>query len=196
MGAARVYGAGRVNGRKISLPFLVSDIDDPFRSIEHPVPGVAGRQHAVEHINSPGDAFQNIFGRPDPHEVAGFVFRENFCHQFCHCIHILRRFAYGESAYSVALAPMSSDGFGRDFSQLRIGAALNDWEKSLLVAINRFGVVEAFDATLQPAMCEAERFFGVLEIARVGRTLIEGHNNVGADDALDVHHIFWRENVL
>ncbi len=196
MGLTCVYGADWVNGRKISLPLLVSDVDDAFGRVQHPVSRVAGGQYAVEHINTSGDPFQNIFGGAHAHEVAGFVLGKNLRHQFGHGVHFFGGFAHRESTDGIALAPVRGDGFGRNFPQLRVGAALHNREKGLLMTINRFGVVETFNAAFEPAVREAHRFFGILEIAWVGRTLIEGHNNVCPDDALDVHHVFWRKRVF
>ena len=51
-------------------------------------------------------------------------------------------------------------------------------------------------AAFEPPFGEVERLVGVAEFGSSGGTFVQGHHDVRADDALDVHHIFGREEVL
>ncbi len=196
MGRAGVYRALRIYRRKIVPPFVVADIDDAFAGIHHAVPCIPGRQNAVEHIDAPRDSFQYIFRRTDAHQVARFVFRQNFGNQFRHGIHILRRFADGESADGVAFPAEGSDGFCGYFAQFRVGTALYNREKSLAIPVYRFRAIKSLDTARQPAVGEFHRLFGVVPFAGVGCTLVECHDDIRSDHTLDVHHAFRGEGVF
>ena len=190
VGAAAWRGAVGINGREIVLPLFVFDVDNALGGVDHAVPGIAGGHHAVEHVNAAGDAFQDIFWGTDAHKVPGFVCGQDLGHQLRHSIHVFYGFANREAADGIAFPPESGDGFCGYFAQFRIRAALNDGEKRLGMSVKRLGIVETLDAAREPAVCEAERFFRVFEIAGIRGTFIESHDDIRADDALDVHHIF------
>src|SRR5687768_11688451 len=56
VGAARVAAAGRIEGAIVLGVAGVADVDPPFAREELAVAGVARRQHAVEHVDTAGDA--------------------------------------------------------------------------------------------------------------------------------------------
>ena len=185
-----------IDGREVFAPPLVADVDNAFGGVEHAVPGVAGRQHAVEHIDAAADALQNIFRRTDAHEVAGFVGGQYSSDQLGHGVHILHGFAHRQTADGVAFAAEGGDRFGRGPAQIGVGAALHDGEKSLRITVLRPGTVETLHTAGQPAVGQLHGLFSVIVLAGVRRTLVEGHDDVGADGALDVHHAFRRERVF
>ena len=190
VGRAGVYRTLRVDGRKIIAPFAVADIDNAFAGVHHAVPRIAGRQYAVEHIDTPRNAFQNVFRRTDAHQVTRLVFGQNGGNQFRHGIHIFCRFADGEPADSIAFPLERGDGFGRYFAQFRVGAALYNREKGLLITVHGVRIVKSFDAARQPAVGEFHRLFGIIPFAGVRRTLVESHNDIGANHTLYIHHTF------
>ena len=195
MGLAGRHGAMGVNGRKIVFPFLVFDVDDALARIKHPMPGIAGGQHAIEHINAQCDALQQVFWRTDTHEVARFVGGQNIGDDLGHSVHIFGRLAHRKTADCIALAAVRGDGLGRDTPQFWIGTALNDREKGLFVAMYGFRRIETLDTAGQPTVRKAERVLSIFEIAGIRRTLIKGHDDVSANDALRIHHVFWGEMV-
>lgn len=66
-------------------PLRVFDVDDALRGEELSVAAVAGRHHAVEHVDSPGEGFQQV----------GRQLRGGDGHHF---LHLFVRFAHAEAA--------------------------------------------------------------------------------------------------
>ena len=85
---------------------------------------------------------------------------------------------------------------GSLLSQVFISAALHDGEQTLVVAVERFRLVEALHATLQPALGQPQGVFCILVIALTRGALVEGHHDVGTNDALGVHHVLGGKNML
>ena len=73
--------------------------------------------------------------------------------------------------------------------------ALDDGEEALVVAVEGLGGVEAVDAAVEPAVGELHGVFGVAVVGLAGSALVEGHDDVGSDDTLYVHHPFGGEEV-
>ena len=80
-------------------------------------------------------------------------------------------------------------------TQILIGTPLYDGEQALLVAIERFCLIETLDATVEPTLCQAQRFLSIFVIALAWRTLIKGHHDIGTNDALGVHDVLGREDM-
>jgi len=85
---------------------------------------------------------------------------------------------------------------GSILSQVFIGASLHDGEQRLVMPVEGLGLVEPLHAALQPSLGQPQTLLGILVVALSRRALVEGHHDVGSDDALRVHHVLWREEVL
>ena len=67
----------------------------------------------------------------------------------------------------------------------------DDREEALLITVERFCLVEALDAAVEPALGHLQTLLRIHEVALSGRTLIESHHDVGTDDAFCIHHVLW-----
>ena len=121
--------------REVILPFLVAQIHHAVPGEDHAVAAVAGRHHAVEHVDAAFDGFQNVPWRADAHQVTGLVCRQDVVTYLDHVVHHFCRFAYGESAYRIAVAVEVAQTFAGVLTQVGIGATLYDGEQVLLVAV-------------------------------------------------------------
>ena len=157
--------------------------------------GVAGGQHAVEHIDAQGNTFQDVDRRAHAHQVAGLILGQDLADQVGHVVHIFGRLAYRQSADGVGFAVEARDGFGGGSPQIGIGAALHNGEERLEITVETLLLVEMLAAALQPAMGHLHGVFGVAIIARVGRAFVKGHDDIAADGSLDIDGFFRREEV-
>ena len=185
-----------VHRTEVHLPFLVAHVHRTIIGEEHRIAAVAGWHDAVEHIHTTLDGFQDILRSTHTHQVARLVLWQNLVHHLNHLIHHLGRFSHGKTADGISVCTLVGDELGCLAAQFREGAALNDRKETLLIAVERFRLVEALEAAVQPALGELQTLFGVLEIALSRRTLIESHHDVGTDDALGIHHVLGGEEVL
>ena len=64
------------------------------------------------------------------------------------------------------------------------------------MTIEGFGAAEVLHTALEPLKGEVQRPLGILEIRVAWGALVESHHDVGAYDALSVHHILGGEEVL
>ena len=84
---------------------------------------------------------------------------------------------------------------GRGLPQLWEGRPLHNGKEHLVVTVQRLGLGHAGDAPVKPTVRHLHRLTGILVVAGVGRTFIEGHDDVRPDDALDVHRALGGEQV-
>src|SRR6476646_3600468 len=75
--ARRRTAAGFVEGTRIVRVARVLEVDPPKSRKGEPMAAVAGREHAVEHVNAARHRRENIFGRSHTHEVARTVDRKH-----------------------------------------------------------------------------------------------------------------------
>ena len=189
-------GRARVDRRKVVPPLHVADIDDALRSEQHAVAPVARRHHAVEHVDSPLDALQQIGRRAHAHQVAGFVAGQQAVEQPDHLVHHRSRFAHGQSPDRIAVGVELPDELGRAGPQIGISAPLHDREQRLIMTVFRLRLPIAVEAPLEPATGQIERA-GRIVVRRVARrTLVERHHDVGPDRTLDIDHSLGREQML
>ena len=64
------------------------------------------------------------------------------------------------------------------------------------MTVDRFGLVEALEAAVEPTLCELQTLACILVVAFSGRALVECHHDVGSDNALSVHHALRCEYML
>ena len=82
------------------------------------------------------------------HQISRLVFRQDFVHYFYHLIHHLGRLSYGKSADGISVGSLVGNVFGCFAAQVREGAALNDREETLLIAVEGLCFVEPLDAAV------------------------------------------------
>jgi hypothetical protein len=116
-------------------------------------------------ISMPRAILENIFGSTHPHQVTGLVFGQDIRYHFRHGVRFLGWFAHRQPPDGIALSFKGCDYLGRFSAEVGVGTALYNGEKRLRIAVQRRCVVEPPDAPGQPAVGEAERFFGVLVVA-------------------------------
>ena len=195
-GDAVDLAARGVEGREVGLPLLVAHVHRALVGEEHGVAAVARGHHAVEHIDTAGDALQQVLGRAHTHEVARLVLGQDGVDDLDHLVHHLGGLAHGQSANGIALGALVGDVLSRLAPQVGIGAALDDRKEGLGVAVEGLGLAETLEAAVEPALGKPKAVLGVGVVALARRTLVERHDDVGTDDALDVHHALGGEDVL
>ena len=185
-----------VDGREVVLPFLVAHVDRPEAGEELAVAAVARGHDAIEHVDAPLDGLQEVDRRADAHEVAGLVFGKDLVDDLDHLVHLLGRLAHGQSADRVAVGPLAGDMLRRPHAQVLVDAALHDGEEALRITVFGLGLPEAGEATVEPMLGQAERAAGVVVVRVARAAFVEGHDDVRADRALEVHHFLGREEML
>ena len=81
-------------------------------------------------------------------------------------------------------------------AEFRIHAALDNGKHHLLIAVERIRPVKMTGEAFQPALREFEGFGGVALVGIPGAAFVQGHDDIGPDDALGIHVVFRREDVL
>jgi hypothetical protein len=76
-----------------------------------------------------------------------------------------------------------------------INTALHDWEKRLLRSHILVRFLRMLHASFEPAMGAVHALLCIFISQGIGRALIKCHDDVGPDAALNIHHIFGRENM-
>ena len=180
-------GAGRVvvYGAEIVAPLGVFNVDDAVSGVQHAVATVAAGEDAIKHINAAGYAFQQVGWGAYAHQVAGFFLGKYVAAELGDAVHIGDGFAYAQATDGVAGLVLASDELAGFYAQVVETAALDYGKERLTVAVFRLGVVHVRHAALEPTVGQVHALFGVVAGAGVGGALVEGHNDVGADIALD-----------
>jgi hypothetical protein len=106
------------------------------------------------------------------------------------------RLANRKSADGIAGAVLGGYKLGTLGTQVGIGAALHNGEQGLVVAIQGLGTVKPLYTTGKPAVGHLHAFAGILILAGVRGALVKGHDDIGPNAALDVHHPLGGKQVL
>ena len=158
-----------------------------FAGEQHAVAGVARRHHAVEHIDTASNQFEQIPRRSDTHYVAWMVCRQVIRAEIGDFVHRLGRFAYREAAHGVAIGAEFRDAFDGLLAQVRVHAALDDSKELLIVTVDGRVFLEPFHRFVCPPECIAQAMFRLFDGTWVRRAFVERHDDVGADFTLGVH---------
>ena len=158
----------------------------------HAVAAVAGRHHAIEHVDAAPDRFQEIVRRADPHQIARAVRRQRRRRLFDDLKHDILRLADRQAADGVAVKADIDQLERALLAQGDVVAALHDAEQRITVARPaREGAFRAF----APAQRQFHRPRHVLARGRQPQAFVELHGNVGAEQRLDLDRAFGRELV-
>ena len=165
------------------------------------VAGVAGGQHAVEHVDAPGDALDEVDRACRPPSGSVAVVREKRRRVLHDLVHGLDRLADAEAADGVGLEPddtVSPALFSRSSGNIppwtmpnwawpgrseRSGARPCCSSRKRFAAAARPAAVSSSDAPMTSA------------VAGSGRALVEHHRDVGAQVGLDVDGFLGRQQV-
>ena len=185
-----------IHWTEIHLPLLVAHVHRTIIGKEHRIAAVAGWHYAVEHINTALDGLEQVLGSSYAHQVARLVLWQNLIHHLDHFVHHLGRLAYGKTADGISVGSLVGNVLGCFAAQLWESTTLDDREEALLITVERFCLVEALDAAVEPALGHLQTLLRIHKVALSGRTLIESHHDVGTDDAFCIHHVLWSEEML
>lgn len=149
----------RINRAEIHFPFLIAHVHGAIIGEQHGISSVSGRHDAVKHINPSFDGFQNVLWSTYSHEIARLVLRKNLIDHLYHLIHHFCRFTYGKTTDGISVGTLVGYILSCFSSQFREGTSLYDREETLVVAIERFCLIEALDATVQQRWVNSKLFF-------------------------------------
>ena len=152
------------------------------------MPRVAGRHHAIEHVDAALDGENDVFRRADTHQVAGFVFRQTVAHVVENALHVFLRLTDRQAAQRIAVEADFAQLFQRAFAQVFVHAALDDGEQGIRVAFM------SIFRTFRPTQRQLHRDPGSIVIGRIRRALVEDHHDVRIQRLLDFHALFRRQH--
>ncbi len=181
--------AFRVKGREIPGELQVFDVQASPGGEDRPVPSVAGGQHAVEHVHSPGDSLHEVRGITDPHEIARKCRRHGGHHGVEDAVHLPVRFPYGESPDGEPGKIHFCETTGAVNALFRVDRSLNDAEEELVLSRVR---LPAAARPLQRPLHRPQRGF---RRGGIGNTFVETHGNVAAELLLNRDGTLWRQEV-
>ncbi len=108
---------------------------------------VAGRHHAIEHIDAARDRLQNVFGRADAHQIPRAILRQDRGDLIDHREHHRLRFPDREAPDRVTMKTDLDQAVRAGPSEFRHVAALRDAEQH----VSRGCGLEGALAALRPA---------------------------------------------
>src|SRR5882757_3216228 len=158
------------------------------------VTGMAGRHHAIEHINAAQYGCNDVLGPAHAHQIArpvdGHVWNEGFED----AQPLLLGLAHSEPPYRQTREVESHQGLERCKPQGAMHAALDDPEQPArwLAASRGFSIVMSV-APGGPAHGALHRFAGLALGGGVRRAVVQRHCDVRAQLELHVHRVFRRE---
>ena len=114
----------------LSVPGIL-DRDGPAPGKELAVARIPGRQDAVEQIDAPGDALDEVVGHPGPHQIAWRPGRKPVCRVSRDVVHDLGRLPHRQPADGVGLEADRKRAGHAFIAQVLVRAALDDPELRL-----------------------------------------------------------------
>src|SRR5262245_27538509 len=197
-----VATAGWINRTIVFGIPSVFDVDAPFTGEQLPVPGVPGREDAVEHGDAASHRLDQVLWRTCSHQITRSVPRQAAYGVGHDGIHQLNRFADAQSADRVAFEADRHRRVGALVAKILEHPSLNDTELRLTrvggtnLGARRTPDVEELRAASRGPSDRA--FHGVRGfIARrwIREALVEHHRNVGPEPRLNLHRILRRQHV-
>ena len=199
--AAGVAGAAQVERAVVVAVAAVADLDVALGREQPAVARVAGRHHAVEHVDAGLDAVEQVFRRAHAHQVARLVGRQPWCGVAQHAQHLGLGLAHRQAADRVAVEADVGQAGCRLVAQRLEHPTLHDAEQRIRV----FQPVECVAAAARPAQRQPHRvgrfalggWPGRLAAAdHIRRALVEDHRDVRVQHALDAHRLLGRQQQL
>ena len=156
----------------------------------HAVSCYARRKYAVKHVNAVHDAFEEIIGRADAHQIAWLVFGQKMHGESEHLVHEFLRLADAQTSDGIAGKIKLCEIGHALFAQILIHAALHDAEEPLTLARHRIL------AALGPARRALRRSLRIFVVGGIRHALVERHDDVRAERHLHLHRNFGRKEFL
>ena len=175
-------GVGRVAG--------VAQVDGPPRRERLTRAPRARGQHAIHHVDPAQDRAHDIIGLAHAHEVTRPVGGQHGGRVVENLEHCLLPLTHGKPPDRVAVKADRAQRLGAFGAQLAREAALLDPEQRMPRPL-----AEGISRPLRPAHREAHRLRDPRLIRRQGGAFVEGHHDVRAEQALDLHAALGREVV-
>src|SRR3546814_1361293 len=135
--AAGVAAAAFLDRARVVLMLRVADAHGAGAGEVMAVARVAGRHHAVEHVDAARDRFHQVLGPADSHQVARAIAGQLRAGVFEHGFALGLVLAHGQSSARVAVYSDLLQPFGRTRAQVMVHAALDDAEQRRVVAFVR-----------------------------------------------------------
>ncbi len=165
--------------------------------VGEPMPAVAGRQNAIEHVDAATHRFDQIERRADAHQVARLLLRKKRQRRIERGEHQLVPLAHRKPTDRIALEIHGHQRLCRAPPQRFVGAALHDAEQRLSRprAPARPLRQERVPRPLGPAQRQLHRALDFFALGGELDALVELHLDVGAQQALDLDRSFRRQHV-
>ena len=130
---ARIVARGGAGTRLVDRARVVGvarvlEVDRPEAGEGEPVPAVARRQDAVEHVDAACHRLDDVLGCADPHEIARPLGRERGGHGLDDAQHHLLRLAHGQPADGITVKAHLGENTSALCAQSQIVTALHDGE--------------------------------------------------------------------
>ena len=186
---ARPTGARLVERAEVAREAGVSHVQAPLTREGRPQTRGSGGKHAVEHVDAQPDRFEHGGRAAYPHQVAGPVGRQRSTHRRERFEHQLVRLAYRVASDAVSEKADRSQPLDALGTQVGVHPTLDDTEQRLVFSAMRLL------ASFRPLGASTHRGRHVLPVGRVGRALIELHDDIGAQLLLDAHVVLGRPEV-
>lgn len=188
----RVMGAGIaiavwVQRREVFFVLGPLDIDPSLARHQSPVPGEAGGQDAVEHVDAILDPFEDVIDGPNPHEVARLLRGQKADRVLHHPEADVFGFPDGSPADGIPGEIHFGELLGGVVTQVLEFPALDDAKQGLV------GASVGFQPPRGPAEGPLGGFGDVFLARRIGDALIKGHDNVRAQGLFDADRLFGGE---
>ena len=194
-GAARVAAARRVRRTIVFGVARVLDIDAPLAREQLTVPGIAGRQHAVEQVDAARRRFDQILRRAGSHQISRPVVGKKPRRVRDDVVHHIHRLADAQPADGISVEADRDGGARAFFAQLRVDTALHDPELRLPGSSRLPEREKAVASAPRPAQRPAHRLARGVGRGRVREALVEHHRDVGSELCLDVRGFLGRQQM-
>ena len=156
---------------------------------------VAGRHHAIEHVDPARHRFDQVLRPADAHQVARPIFGQLRRGVVEHGVALGLGLAHREAADGIAVEADLAQAFGRTAAQVVVHAALDDAEQRRVVAL--VGDLR----TRRPAQRQLHRPLDHALVDRLSvhghrRAFVKDHHDVAAQHFLDMHRFLGPEEYL
>ena len=156
--------------------------------------GVAGGEHAVEHVDAPGDDLDEAGRVTQSHEVTGLVGGQEVDGRRERLEHLIARLSHAQPTHCVSVEPDPHRAFGALGPQRCVDPSLHDPE--LALPLRRIGVLEEGSTTpVRPGGGPLDRLAEHLVGRRERRAHIEDHLDVSAEVGLHLRSTLRRQAV-
>ena len=153
----------------------------------HSVARHTRREYAVKHVNAVPHSREKVVRRPDAHEIARLVLRQQLHRIGENLLHQLMRLADTQPSDRISRQIEFRCLGSVPRTQIAVHAALHNTEKSLPL-----GIRHCVTAAHKPALCAFRRCLRIGVIGGIRDALVECHNDVRAEIFLHLHRHLGR----